>query len=197
MATAYFPKIDPLNYQSFRRLPKNDFPETFEMWRRRQQLNQADQHRLKWHPNGTCVDVEVNSNEFAAHCRTTHSDCNLKTLDRFVAEKGIREGKYGAFGCGFASLVHDHAGQSMSCSTRARSALALDFIRLAPCHGAFARAPAHGMSASKISAVANASHVLPSRRPERQELRNVLSGDLFVRHPYLAGPSESKDPARR
>jgi hypothetical protein len=92
MATAYFPKIDPLNYQSFRRLPKNDFPETFEMWRR-QQLNQADQHRLKWHPNGTCVDVEVNSNEFAAHCRTTHSDCDLKALDRFVAEKGAREGK--------------------------------------------------------------------------------------------------------
>jgi hypothetical protein len=66
------------------------------------------------------------------------------------------------------------------------AALALDFIRLAPCHGPLMVALVPTCCVERHQDFSGGER-FPRRakrrdRPEHQELRNDLSGDLFVRH---------------
>ena len=89
MATRYFPIIDAGDYGAFRRLPNNDFPETFERWTYLQ-TSQKDKHLLE-SSNPKCVDIKVNSKEFAAFCLATNSNYTLHSLDNFAFEQRGRE----------------------------------------------------------------------------------------------------------
>lgn len=90
MPTRYFAKLNTTNYKALRSLI-NELPQSFSEWESSQAVKK-DEHVLMWHPNGICVDVEIDSNEFTAYCDRTQSNRTLETLDRLVAEKGMREG---------------------------------------------------------------------------------------------------------
>jgi hypothetical protein len=77
MATAFFAKLDPREYQAFLTLPDNDFPKIIEEWEHYIR-NKSDEERLKWHPNGHVEEVQINPREFAAYCRATNAKCTLE-----------------------------------------------------------------------------------------------------------------------
>jgi hypothetical protein len=92
MSGRSFALIAEQDYQSFRVLPKNDFPETFEMWARAQR-QQKDHHCLEFHPHGVAIDVEVNVAEFIAYCAATQSNPTMQAIGGLASEKGGRENK--------------------------------------------------------------------------------------------------------
>jgi hypothetical protein len=92
MATGYFAKIEPADYQSFVQSPNSDFPEQFEAWSR-YQFDKKTKYELEWHPNATCIDVEVKADEFRKYCSETRSHCTLEALSQFAVEKGLRKGR--------------------------------------------------------------------------------------------------------
>jgi len=94
MSIFYFPKIAAADYESFRRILKDDIPDTFDMWTRSQDSQKAE-HILKWGADSKCVHVEVDANEFAAYCRATGNDYTPYSLRNFLYEKGSRKTKEG------------------------------------------------------------------------------------------------------
>ena len=92
MPTFYFPKIISENYQSFRAILKDDLPDAFPEWERRQS-SKKDKYVLEWEPKGVCIDIEINPNEFTGYCDRTRSNRTLEALERLAAEIGTRECK--------------------------------------------------------------------------------------------------------
>jgi hypothetical protein len=88
MATTYFAKISKGDYTSLLGLPGNDFPPTFEAWEL-QQSAKKDEDLLKWHPNGKCLDVEIDFRDFVTHCKKTDSKYTTSALSRLASEKGM------------------------------------------------------------------------------------------------------------
>jgi hypothetical protein len=79
------PIIRKDDYESFRRLLKDDIPDTYEKWVYRQTCTR-DEQVLKWE-HTEFNDVEIDSNEFARYCRATNSKPTMQSLDRFTQEK--------------------------------------------------------------------------------------------------------------
>ena len=79
MADDYlFPGITPQDHEGFRRLIKNDFPQTHEQW-----LQLVQKRRIFEGQRGfNFRETYVNPDEFARYCRATGQDYNWASLGR-------------------------------------------------------------------------------------------------------------------
>ncbi|MFZ0839517.1 MAG: hypothetical protein WAM77_18790, partial [Xanthobacteraceae bacterium] len=87
MPTLYFPLISESDYPAFRHLMKDELPTTFAQWKHEQQAKR-DRNILEYHPNAVCLDVDVNSSEFATYCEQMKAPFMRASLDAFAFEKG-------------------------------------------------------------------------------------------------------------
>ena len=75
------------DYEAFRRILKDDIPDTYEEWRYRQ-LSKSNDFIAKWQ-KAEVIEVDVNPNDFARYCDATNSDRTIETLDRFATEESF------------------------------------------------------------------------------------------------------------
>jgi hypothetical protein len=55
-------------------------------------LSTRSKYELEWHPNATCIDVEVKADEFRKYCSETRCDCTIEALSQLAVAKGLRKG---------------------------------------------------------------------------------------------------------
>jgi hypothetical protein len=83
------PIIREQDYESFRRILKDDIPATYEAWRNRQ-LRQKAQLGAQWLDSlAEFIEIEIDPNEFTAYCDRTHSNYTVESLDRLAIEKAF------------------------------------------------------------------------------------------------------------
>lgn len=83
MAIKYLPEIAEDDYPAFRRLPSNNFPNTYYEW-----LDLANKHFKETVGSGfTAIQVQVKAGEFSAFCREIRSGYYLHNLYNFAAKK--------------------------------------------------------------------------------------------------------------
>jgi hypothetical protein len=78
------PEIDPKNYDTFRRMPDSDLPDTYDEWL---YLSGQQNKRLLVNPGHTVRSIKVYPDEFARHCDETGTTRDLKGLRNFAAKK--------------------------------------------------------------------------------------------------------------
>jgi hypothetical protein len=87
MATIYVPSVAEKDYQSFRYLPNNDFPDSYPEYRA------LSDERLKQFlvGNTTVVDVVISAAEFARYCHRENCGHYLRNLYAFAGEEALRK----------------------------------------------------------------------------------------------------------
>lgn len=71
--------IDANDYDAFRNLPTRDLPDTHNEWLKLTAKNKLERSQLGFR----CVEVKVNSHDFANYLRAKGEAGNLKTLADF------------------------------------------------------------------------------------------------------------------
>ncbi|MBV9199161.1 MAG: hypothetical protein JOY83_05365 [Alphaproteobacteria bacterium] len=84
MTIFFEPLIDPQDYDAFRRIPRSDLPHTYDEWL--YLLNQERANILITRGN-SIRSLKVEPDEFARHCNSTGTACDLQSLRNFVAKK--------------------------------------------------------------------------------------------------------------
>lgn len=85
MATICFPTIKQNDFETFRRLINEDFPNTYDEW-----LDLARKKGDKFAESGNTIeDVEIEPNEFSRFLRTTGTSPDLQSLWQLAHDKGV------------------------------------------------------------------------------------------------------------
>ncbi len=84
MATVYYPKIGPADYDTFRSEPNLNLPDTYDEW-----LNLSHKELREIELVGdTFKEIEINPDEFARFCQAKRKARTFDALRQFAAAKG-------------------------------------------------------------------------------------------------------------